>query len=82
MPLRLLPLAIGPAILLPLAVYAFRHRRVRGVQAHREIAARRGRPAERAEFAPGLGDLLRTGLEPAAIGECGVDGSLLGWAVA
>jgi signal transduction histidine kinase/ActR/RegA family two-component response regulator len=30
MPLRLLPLAIGPAILLPLAVYAFRHRRVRG----------------------------------------------------
>ena len=30
MPLRLLPLVIGPAILLPLAVYAFRHRRVRG----------------------------------------------------
>ena len=30
MPLRLLPLAIGPAILLPLAGYAFRHRRVRG----------------------------------------------------
>jgi signal transduction histidine kinase len=30
MPLRLLPLAIGPAILLPLAVYALRHRRVRG----------------------------------------------------
>ena len=30
MPLRLLPLAVGPAILLPLAVYAFRHRRVRG----------------------------------------------------
>jgi PAS domain S-box-containing protein len=30
MPLRLLPLAIGPAILLPLAIYAFRHRRVRG----------------------------------------------------
>src|SRR5687768_12878089 len=30
MPLRLLPLAIGPAILLPLAVYAFRHCRVRG----------------------------------------------------
>jgi len=30
MPLRLLPLAIGPAILLPLAVYSFRHRRVRG----------------------------------------------------
>jgi signal transduction histidine kinase len=30
MPLRLLPLAIGPAILLPLAAYAFRHRRVRG----------------------------------------------------
>jgi signal transduction histidine kinase/CheY-like chemotaxis protein len=30
MPLRLLPLAIGPAILLPLAVYAFQHRRVRG----------------------------------------------------
>ena len=30
MPFRLLPLAIGPAILLPLAVYAFRHRRVRG----------------------------------------------------
>jgi len=30
MPLRLLPLAVGPAILLPLAVYAFQHRRVRG----------------------------------------------------
>ena len=30
MPLRLLPLVIGPAILIPLAVYAFRHRRVRG----------------------------------------------------
>ena len=30
MPLRLLPLVVGPAILLPLAVYAFRHRRVRG----------------------------------------------------
>ena len=30
MSLRLLPLIIGPAILLPLAVYAFRHRRVRG----------------------------------------------------
>jgi len=30
MPLRLLPLVIGPAILLPLALYAFRHRRVRG----------------------------------------------------
>jgi TRAP-type C4-dicarboxylate transport system permease small subunit len=30
MPLRLLPLAVGPAILLPLAAYAFRHRRVRG----------------------------------------------------
>ncbi|HEV8395059.1 MAG TPA: histidine kinase N-terminal 7TM domain-containing protein [Vicinamibacterales bacterium] len=30
MPLRLLPLAVCPAILLPLAVYAFRHRRVRG----------------------------------------------------
>jgi PAS domain S-box-containing protein len=30
MPLRLVPLAIGPAILLPLAAYAFRHRRVRG----------------------------------------------------
>ena len=30
MPLRLLPLVIGPAILLPLAVYAFRQRRVRG----------------------------------------------------
>src|SRR5690349_18372661 len=30
MPLSLLPLAIGPAILLPLAIYAFRHRRVRG----------------------------------------------------
>jgi PAS domain S-box-containing protein len=30
MPLRLLPLAIGPAILLPLALYALRHRRVRG----------------------------------------------------
>jgi PAS domain S-box-containing protein len=30
MPLRLLPLVIGPAILLPLAVYAFQHRRVRG----------------------------------------------------
>jgi PAS domain S-box-containing protein len=30
MPLRLLPLIIGPAILLPLAVYAFRHRGVRG----------------------------------------------------
>ncbi len=30
MPLRLLPLVIGPAILLPLAVYAFRRRRVRG----------------------------------------------------
>ena len=30
MPLPLLPLVIGPAILLPLAVYAFRHRRVRG----------------------------------------------------
>jgi len=30
MPLRLLPLAVGPAILLPLAIYAFRHRRVRG----------------------------------------------------
>jgi PAS domain S-box-containing protein len=30
MPLRLLPLVIGPAILLPLSVYAFRRRRVRG----------------------------------------------------
>jgi PAS domain S-box-containing protein len=30
MPLRLLPLIIGPAILLPLSVYAFRHRHVRG----------------------------------------------------
>jgi PAS domain S-box-containing protein len=30
MPLRLLPLVIAPAILLPLAVYAFRHRHVRG----------------------------------------------------
>jgi PAS domain S-box-containing protein len=30
MPVRLLPLVIGPAILLPLAIYAFRHRRVRG----------------------------------------------------
>jgi PAS domain S-box-containing protein len=30
MPLPLLPLVIGPAILVPLAVYAFRHRRVRG----------------------------------------------------
>jgi PAS domain S-box-containing protein len=30
MPLRLLPLVIGPAILVPLAVYAFRRRRVRG----------------------------------------------------
>jgi PAS domain S-box-containing protein len=30
MPLGLLPLVVGPAILLPLAVYAFRHRRVRG----------------------------------------------------
>ena len=30
MPLRLLPLVIGPAILLPLAVYAYRRRRVRG----------------------------------------------------
>jgi len=30
MPLRLLPLVVGPAILLPLAIYAFRHRRVRG----------------------------------------------------
>jgi PAS domain S-box-containing protein len=30
MPLRLLPLVIGPAILLPLALYAFRHRQVRG----------------------------------------------------
>ena len=30
MSFRLLPLIIGPAILLPLAVYAFRHRRVRG----------------------------------------------------
>jgi PAS domain S-box-containing protein len=30
MPPRLLPLIIGPAILLPLAVYAFRRRRVRG----------------------------------------------------
>ncbi len=30
MPLRLLPLVIGPAILLPLAIYAFRRRRVRG----------------------------------------------------
>jgi PAS domain S-box-containing protein len=30
MPLGLLPLIVGPAILLPLAVYAFRRRRVRG----------------------------------------------------
>ena len=30
MPPRLLPLIIGPAILLPLAIYAFRRRRVRG----------------------------------------------------
>lgn len=30
MPIRLLPLVVGPAILLPLAAYAFRHRRVRG----------------------------------------------------
>src|SRR5262245_45814724 len=30
MPVGLLPLAIGPAILLPLAIYAFRHRHVRG----------------------------------------------------
>jgi PAS domain S-box-containing protein len=30
MPLRLLPLIVGPAILLPLALYAFRHARVRG----------------------------------------------------
>src|SRR5688572_30251586 len=30
MPLRLLPLVVGPAILVPLAIYAFRHRRVRG----------------------------------------------------
>jgi hypothetical protein len=30
MPLSLLPLVIGPAILIPLAVYAFRRRGVRG----------------------------------------------------
>jgi PAS domain S-box-containing protein len=30
MPVQLLPLAIGPAILVPLAIYAFRHRQVRG----------------------------------------------------
>ena len=30
MSVRLLPLVIAPAILLPLAVYAFRHRQVRG----------------------------------------------------
>ena len=30
MPPRLLPLIVAPAILLPLALYAFRQRRVRG----------------------------------------------------